>query len=349
MNTFIDFRSDTVTLPSDEMRRVIGAAVVGDDCYGEDPAALELEAHCANLFGKESAVFLPSGTMTNQVAVKVHTRPGDEVITGDDYHINYFESAQTSVLSSVCLNTVPTNEGLLTPADVERAIAKKYRGPSTSHARLLFLENTVCSAAGFTFAPEDIGRLWNFSQDHGIRVHIDGARILNACVKTGADPLEFGKVTDTVSICFAKGLGCPFGAVLVGGGDVIKRARKFRKWLGGGLHQAGFMASAATYILKSGWRDSLAADHARAEAMVQSVRSHRPDLHVQYGGTNIIMISTTGTGLSAADVVARARELGLLLFPWGPQVVRLVTHNSLDQAAMDAGLGILLRSFEPKA
>lgn len=337
----IDLRSDTLTLPTASMRSVIWTAPVGDDCYGEDPVVEALEVRCAALFGKDAALFLPTGTMTNQIAVKAHTDPGDEVITEQGYHLNFFESAQVSVLSGVCLNPCATEAGLLTPRDVEQAIARKFRGANYAQPRLLFLENTVSASCGIAYSPSDLARIQAFAGDNGLAVHLDGARILNACALYAVEPKAYGATVDSLSLCLAKGLGCPIGSVLLGSAAFIAKARVLRKWFGGAMHQAGFMAAAGLHALAQDWRAALVRDHAHAEALADGLRARLPPRQVRYHGTNMVMLSTSGTGLTGKMAAARAQELGLLVFPWAPEVIRLVTHQNFQEASLAPAVDIL--------
>lgn len=340
-STAIDLRSDTLTLPTESMRSVMRLAPVGDDCYGEDPSVQELEVRCAAMFGKESALLLPTGTMSNQVAVKAYTSPGDEVITEQGYHLNFFESGQVSVFSGVCLNPCATETGLLAPRDIEQAIARKFRGPLYAQPRLLFLENTVSNSCGIAYAPADIERLSGLGRSIGLDVHLDGARILHACIRYGVEPRRFGATVDSLSLCLAKGLGCPIGSVLLGSSALISKARVLRKWFGGAMHQAGFIAAAALHALSQDWRTMLASDHAHAEDLARSLQAKLPAQQVQYRGTNMVMVSTAGTGLTGKMAAASAQEKGLLVFPWGPEVIRLVTHQNFPGTSVAPAVEVL--------
>jgi threonine aldolase len=337
----MDLRSDTLTLPSEAMRSIMCLAPVGDDCYGEDPSVRELELRCAAMFGKESALLLPTGTMSNQIAVKAYTSPGDEVITEQGYHLNFFESGQVSVFSGVCLNPCATETGLLAPQDIEHAIARKFRGPLYAQPRLLFLENAVSNSCGIAYAPTEIEWVSELARSNGLDVHLDGARILHACIRYGVEPKRFGETVDSLSLCLAKGLGCPMGSVLLGSAAFVSRARVLRKWFGGAMHQAGFIAAAALHALAQDWRTTLARDHAHAEVLASGLKARLPAHRVQYRGTNMVMVSTSGTGLTGKLAAALAQERGLLVFPWGAEVIRLVTHQNFPETSLAPAIEIL--------
>lgn len=334
----IDLRSDTLTTPSIEMRRAMANAVVGDDCYGEDSTVQKLERVVADLFGKESALFMPTGTMSNQVALRIHTRPGDEVLTDAAYHIAYFESAQSSDLAGVMLNTCSSPRGVLDIETLERQIATKPRGGNYAQVRLIWLENSISGCGGVVFPLPRLREISSFARTSGYHLHIDGARIFNAAIAEGQPFHAYGECCDTISICFAKGLGAPFGAALLGSAEQIREAKRFRKWYGGALHQSGIMAAGALYALEHNI-SRLAEDHSNARRLALLL-GHSPLLHVSTPDpeTNMVYFNLRHDQITAAQFARECAREGVLLFPWTGDVVRAVTHlgitdNDIARAA----------------
>ncbi len=243
----IDLRSDTVTRPSDEMRRVMAGAEVGDDVYGEDPTVNRLQERVARLLGKEEALFVPSGTMGNQISIKVHTQAGDELIAERDAHIFQYETGGAAFLSSVQVHTVQGERGILTAGHVREAIRPEiYYMPRT---RLICLENTHNRAGGSIYPLRVIEEIEALAREQKLKMHLDGARLWNACVATGISPATYAGFFDSVSVCLSKGLGAPVGSVIAGSKDFIDSARHYRKIFGGGMRQAGILAAAGLYAL----------------------------------------------------------------------------------------------------
>lgn len=326
---FIDLRSDTLTRPNSSMLDAMRSARVGDDCYGEDPTVRELELYCAEYFGTEAALFMPSGTMSNQVAIRALTNPGDEVLLDAASHVNFFESAQTSSFSQVNLNVIQAKTGLLTPEEVDEAIATKARWSDTYAVhRLLVLENSINGRGGRIYTPEQTAALVATARRHQLLTMLDGARLMNACVATGRSPRLYCQAFDAVSVCFAKGLGAPFGSVLLGSRDVMLSARRYRKWFGGALHQAGYMAAAALFAIRNNV-ERLAEDHAAARLLASRL-DDLPFIHVSKPETNIVLIDVTDLGITAADLVARAQQASVGLMAWTPQLVRAVTSMNVS-------------------
>ncbi len=325
-----DLRSDTITKPRPEMLDFMVQAPVGDDCYGDDPTVNELQQECASMFGKEAALFTCSGTMSNQLALKAHTQPGDEIILEKNYHINFFESGPSAHLAQIVLNPVHTEDGVLTPALIEDAINAKPRSPIYSNPRLICLENTIAYYGGKIFPFAVLGAIRTFALKKDMKVHMDGARILNACVATGISPEEYAKCADTVSLCFAKGLGAPFGSILMGDEETINRAKMFRKWYGGGLHQAGFMAAGALYGLRNAW-PRLQDDHAKSRLLNNLLKQSEFSFPVSENvDTNIVIFDIKKTSLSAPEFVHHMETRGVCLFPWLGSQVRAVTHQDVS-------------------
>jgi threonine aldolase len=330
----IDLRSDTLSLLTPEMRKAMAEAEVGDELYGGDPTTQRLERHCAELFGKEAALFTTSGTLSNQIAVRVHTAPGDEIITDTKYHINFYESAATAGLSGVALNTVDSPDGVLTPELFRFALQRKKRAPQCAAPALVCLENTVNFHSGRVVSLDSLRALRDDTLAAGLATHIDGARLANACVASGASLTEFADTADTVSMCFAKGLAAPFGSILVGPADLIEKAAAHRMSYGGGMHQSGVMAAAALYALRH-HVERMAEDHDNARLLCKLLSDH-PAFGVEPDAvqTNILVVDISGTGLSAAEFVRAAGEAGVLLAEWTATSFRAVTRLGLDETAI---------------
>ena len=262
----IDLRSDTITQPTAAMRQAIATAAVGDDVFGDDPTVNALEAYVAELLGKEAAVFMPSGTMTNQIALRVHTEPGDEVILESEAHIYYYEGGAPAALSGVSCRLVKGDRGIFTAVDMRQVLR-----PEDSHfpkTKLVCLENTHNRGGGKIFPLTEIEAIAQVCREQNLPLHLDGARFWNACVATGISEAEYAKPFDTVSVCFSKGLGAPVGSALLGSREIMARARRFRKMFGGGMRQAGMIAAGALYGLKY-QRDRLVEDHVNAKFLAE--------------------------------------------------------------------------------
>lgn len=325
----VDLRSDTVTRPSAAMREAMARAEVGDDVYGEDPTARALEERVAHECGKEAALFVPSGTMGNQLALMSLTRPGDEVVIGEGAHCAFYESGAGAVLSGVQFQ-VAGRGGLFSAAELREAIKPDlYVHP---HSSLVALENTHNRAGGRVFPQGDVAQIAAAARERGLSVHIDGARIWNASVATGLPVSALLAPADTASVCFSKGLGAPVGSALVGPREVIGRAHRFRKMLGAGMRQVGVLAAAALHALEHN-KPLLVEDHRRAKALAEAV-SKAPGvaLDLRAVETNIVRIDMPG--LDAALVAERARARGVLVSPVGPYTLRAVLHLDVDDAAI---------------
>ena len=325
----VDLRSDTVTKPSRAMREAMLSAVVGDDVYGEDPTVIELERRTAALLGKESALFVPSGTMSNQIALLVHTRPGDEVVIGEGAHIAFYESGAGAALAGVQFATAGSG-GLFDADDLTAAVKPKadYH-PRTS---LVCLENTHNRAGGRIFPQTSAEAIALCARGFGLGAHLDGARLWHAALVTGQTEAALATPFDTVSVCFSKGLGAPVGSALVGSRDAISTARRFRKMLGGGMRQVGILAAGALFALEH-QRARLSLDHDSARelgrilAQVNGVRVIAPE-------TNIVSVALPGW--HASRVVEAARTRGVLVNATGKDTLRAVTH--LDVSLSDVRL-----------
>jgi threonine aldolase len=323
-----DLRSDTVTQPTPAMRAAMAAAAVGDDVYGEDPSAQRLEEQVADLLGKEQALFVPSGTMGNQIALLVHAARGDEVIVGEGSHCAWFESGAGAAWAGVQF-AVAGRGGLFGASELIEAIKPPlYHFPRT---RLVVVENTHNRAGGKIFPQADVVEIARTARAHGLGLHLDGARIWNASVATGLEPRALAAPFDTLNVCFSKGLGAPVGSAFVGSRDHVRAARRFRKMLGGGMRQVGVLASAASFALEH-HRERLSDDHRAARLFADALRD-APGFEVPATiETNIVQLSLTQG--DAADFARRAAELGVLLNATGKLTLRAVTH--LDISIEDA-------------
>ncbi len=325
----IDLRSDTVTRPTPAMREAMANAEVGDDMVGEDPTVNRLEARMRELFGKEAAVFACSGTQSNQMGVWAHCTAGDELLAEQTSHIGNYEAGAPAALSGVSVRTIAGECGRLDIEHLEQA----WR-PIDQHfspTRLLSLENPTNLGGGRTYPLEQLQRVGQWAREHGWKVHLDGARLFNACVATGDSPADIGKCTDTISICFSKGLGCPMGSVLLGSSETIGRARRARKLFGGALRQAGIVAAAAVYALDH-HVDRLAEDHDLARlfaAEVATIDGVSVDLDTVE--TNLVFFELDPDRGPAESLVKRLGERGVRLYDLGPRLLRACMHLDLDR------------------
>ncbi len=330
----IDLRSDTVTLPSDAMRRAIAEAPVGDDVFGEDPSVLRLEAMAAERTGKEAAVFVASGTMSNLVAIMSHCDRGDEAIAGSEAHILHYEVAGAAAVAGVQLRAA-TNDAR-GRFDIDE-VAALVRGQNVHFPRtaLLCLENTQNRCGGAVIPVEHVEDLAALAHAHGVRVHIDGARIFNAAVAAGMPVADLAASADSIGFCLSKGLGAPVGSVLCGPAAFIARARKMRKMLGGGMRQAGIIAAAGVYALDH-MVDRLADDHDNAQALARGL-AELPmiDLDPASVETNIVIFRVRGDWL---DFARGLKESGVLASVYGERTLRMVTHYGIGRADVDEAL-----------
>jgi threonine aldolase len=329
--TLVDLRSDTVTRPGPTLRRVMAEAEVGDDIYGEDPSARRLEEAVAERLGKEAALFVPSGTMGNQIALKLHCRPGDTVLCGQHAHLFLYESGAAGALAGV--QPVHVGVGGLFDADdleVARVPAGAYY---MSRLGLVALENTHNRAGGRVWPEGAVEAVAAWARAEGLPVHLDGARLWNAAVARGTTPAALAAPADTVSVCFSKGLGAPVGSALVGSSEAIEEARRIRKMLGGAMRQVGVLCAAARHCLDH-HVDRLAEDHARAqrlhEGLADLVEAPPPE-------TNILVLTVP----DAVGLAARLKARDVLVGAMGPRILRLVTHLDVDDDAIDRALAAL--------
>lgn len=334
----IDLRSDTVTQPTADMRAAIAAAPVGDDVFGEDPTVIALQERAATLLGTEAALYVPSGTMANQIAILAHTRPGDDVLVGEFAHSYLYESGGGGAIAGVQFSVLGRG-GLFTAADVRAAIH-----PPDHHfapTSLIIAENSHNRSGGTVFPLEELRAIRAVADEHGLAFHIDGARLLNAAVASGTPPATYGGVAHSLSLCLSKGLGAPVGSVIAGSRALVARAHRYRKMLGGGMRQAGIIAAAGLYALEH-HVERLAEDHARARAFAEGVATI-PGLRIDPARvhTNIVVFEVEPGPLSAAQVAATATARGLAFMSLGPTNCRAVFHLHIGDDDVARGLEIL--------
>jgi threonine aldolase len=342
---FIDLRSDTVTKPTPEMRKFMANAEVGDDIYGEDPTVIELQEEVADLLGKEAALYCPSGCMTNQIALNILTEEGDEVILEEHAHIYNYETAAPSILSRVQLHTVrAADNGVLSVDEVRDAIREDaYYMPIS---RLLIIENTLNRAGGRIYPLQRVKELSEFARSRGLYRHLDGARLWNACVATGATPEQYAEHFETVSVCFSKGLGAPVGSAICGSKELITKARKIRKIWGGGMRQAGIIAAGALYAMRNN-RERLTEDHVKAKLIAEIVADGAKGIKVHPGEveTNIILMEV-GSFEGVTKAVSELKEHGVLISRGNNTSIRAVTHLDVSHTDCERAGHIIADYFK---
>ncbi len=318
----IDLRSDTVTRPTPGMLQFMFAAKVGDDVYKEDPSINELQQKAAAMFGKEAGLFCPSGTMTNQSAIKAHTQPGDEVICDTSAHIFNYEGGGMAFNSGVQAKLLNGINGIFKANQVEEALHPQADWlPRTS---LVCIENTSNRGGGSYYRLQDVKEIAEVSHKNNLALHLDGARIFNALAETSESPLEYGKLCDSISVCFSKGLGAPVGSVILGSNEFIGKARRVRKLFGGGMRQGGYLAAAAIYALDN-HIGRLKEDHKRAKTLAKVLQNKSIVSDMLPVATNII-IFTLSNAITAEQFVQALHKHDILVSATGKQTVRLVTH-----------------------
>jgi len=339
----IDLRSDTLTQPSQQMREAMAQAAVGDDVFGEDPTINRLQEVMADLTGKEAALFVSSGTQANQIAINVHTQPGDEVICEANAHIYNYEAGAPALLSGVQLHPIKGQYGVLDPEDVEAAIRPTdHHFPQT---RLIELENTHNRWGGTVYPLSAIKKIKKIARKHKLRMHLDGARLWNAAVATGKAIEDLAKPFDSVSMCFSKGMGAPVGSVICGSQKFINRAHRFRKIYGGGMRQAGILAAGALYAIEHNF-SRLAEDHKRARSLAKSI-NQIPGfvVNLQTVQTNIVIIDTSLSRKSAPEIVGELAEHGVYMLAFAPTRIRAVTHLHISDTDIEQTIAIMSKLF----
>jgi threonine aldolase len=340
----IDLRSDTVTKPSPAMRQAIAQAEVGDDVFEDDPTVNRLEEMVAEILGKERALFVPSGTMANEVAIKSWTKPGDEVVLEADSHIYNYEVGAPSVLCGVQLHTLEGKRGVLTVGQIlDQVRPPDIHIPSTA---LICLENTHNRAGGTIYPIDEIKRIREATKPLGIKMHLDGARLWNATIATGIPLDRYAGYFDSVSVCLSKGLGAPIGSLVCGNADFIKLARRNRKMFGGGMRQVGIIAAAGIYAIENNF-NRLIDDHRNAKALAQGL-SEIPKISVDLESvqTNIVVIDITESRMEVGEVLKKLKEQGVLAVPFGRNKIRCVTHLDVDRGDVNKAIEVFKEVFE---
>lgn len=330
MNHVVDLRSDTLTRPTAAMRQAMADAPVGDDVFGEDPTVNELQRRVAALCGKEAALFVASGTMSNQIAINAHTQPGDEVICEYGCHIFNYEGGAPALLSGVQVHPLPGHRGVLTAEQIRAAIR-----PYDHHfaqTKLIEIENTHNRAGGAIFPLDEIQRIHHLAQEQHLKMHLDGARLWNAHIATGISIKEWSFYFDSISLCFSKGLGAPIGSILVGSADFIDRAHRYRKIYGGAMRQVGIIAAAAIYALDY-HVERLEDDHKRAHQIALKLLELGVLVDLEATQTNIVIADFKNLKRSAQEVASALSKNNVLAIPVSPTRIRFVTHLDIDDNA----------------
>jgi threonine aldolase len=341
--TYIDLRSDTVTRPSPGMREAMMNAEVGDDVFGEDPTVNRLQERMATLFGKERALFVPSGTMGNEICIKVLTEPGDEVIVEEDSHVFIYETAAPSILSAVQMKTLPGRNGMISFEDIERAIRPQaYYLPRT---KLICLENTHGRSGGAILPLKQIEQISGYARSRNIRLHLDGARLWNASVATGISMRDYGRYFDTLSVCFSKGLGAPIGSMILGDERIVESARRYRKIFGGGMRQVGILAAAANYALEHNV-DRLREDHDKAKMFGKMLSGIQTFSLVNSNvETNMVIINIQQTEKTQNEILNLLKINGILMTPEGHNSIRAVMHLDVSEAEVKEAADKIVKIF----
>jgi threonine aldolase len=344
MTSPIDLRSDTVTRPSQAMREAMASAPVGDDVYGDDPTVNSLEERVAAMFGKEAGVFTPTGSLANQLAIRILVAPGEELIAETNSHIVRAELGAAAVFSGITTRTWPAKNGLLIAKDA-LDIARPNSGPYLVSTTAIAVENTHNFGGGTIQPLDEIKALRKGADELGLALHLDGARIWNAHVASGVALNEYGKYFETISVCLSKGLGAPIGSVMLSTKDRVTKARIWRKRYGAGMRQVGLLAGAAHYALDHNI-SRLSEDHRRAKEIAIAIASIDASLiDPNTVETNIVGLDLSALPITAAELAARTKEAGLWISALGPKYARLVTHMDFDDAQCAQAIEILKRAL----
>ena len=334
----IDFRSDTVTKPTPGMLNAMMTAKIGDDVFGEDPSINELEKTSAEMFGMESALFCPSGTMTNQIAIRCHTQPGDEVICDESAHVYQYEGGGIALNSSASVKLLYGDRGRINASQVKTAV-NPNDDDHKARTSLVCLENTSNRGGGSCYDFEEIKKIRQVCTENSLSLHLDGARLWNALVAKNENPMQYGQVFDSISICLSKGLGCPVGSVLIGKKEIIKKGRRIRKVFGGGMRQAGFLAAAGTYALKNNI-ERLVDDHEHAKQIGKAISKSAIAKTVLPIETNIIIFETAET-TTASKIVEKLKQKQIYCYAITPDRVRLVVHLDITDEMVNTTIEII--------
>ncbi len=338
-----DFRSDTVTRPTPAMRAAMAAAAVGDDVWGEDPTVIELQDRLAELLGKEAALFVPSGTMSNLIGVRLHCRAGEAMICEAESHVYYYEQGGYAQVNGVTARPLQGQNGVLRIEQLEAL--PEHDDPHFPRTRLLCLENTHNRGGGRIQPYANVETLCGWARRRGLRTHLDGARLWNAAVASRVSPAQWSQHFDTVNVCFSKGLGAPVGSALAGPRDLIREAVRHRKVFGGGMRQAGILAAAALYALEH-HVDRLAEDHANARKLAAGLREF-PGVRLdpETVDTNLVYFHLEPGRLAALELVERLRGRGILMHETGPYSIRAVTHLNVTAADVQQAIDAVAAEF----
>ena len=314
----IDLRSDTVTRPTPGMLKAMVAAEVGDDVFESDPTVNKFQEKVAEMFGMEAGLFVPSGTMSNQLGIKVLTEPGDEILIDEKGHIFNYETSAASALSGVQVKTLKGKQGKLNSAVLENNVRGNFDWePKT---KVVCIENTTNKGGGVCYSKEELSEIKEFADDHNLAVHLDGARIWNAITTTGIEPAFFGNIADTISVCFSKGLGAPVGSMLLSTEKNIAKARRYRKMWGGGMRQVGLLAAAADYAVDNHW-SLLQEDHRRAREVAEVIKEcSKLSVDMDSLQTNILIFDVLEE--DAISAVGKLEKEGIVMIPFGPKTIR---------------------------
>jgi threonine aldolase len=337
MTDFVDLRSDTVTKPTPAMRKAMAEAEVGDDVFGEDPTVNALQEKVAKMLGKESAIFVPSGTMANQLAIKSHTQPGDEVIIEATSHPYNFEGGAAAALSGIQFYSLKGVRGILDASQVEEAVRPEdHHFPVT---RLICLENTHNRGGGSIYPIEKMAAIYRLAKSKSLLLHLDGARLWNASVAKGIDPKEHAQWADSVSVCLSKGLGAPIGSLVAGSKIFIDRVHRFRKMFGGGMRQVGIIAAAGIYALDH-HIERLKEDHQNAKRLALGLQKFKGvSVDPEHVETNIVILDVANTGMVAPQVAELMKKERIPIHAFGRTQIRLVTHLDVSSEDIEVALG----------
>lgn len=334
---FIDFRSDTVTKPTPAMLEAMMTAPVGDDVFGEDPSINKLENLISSMFGMEASLFCPSGTMTNQIAIKCHTQQGDEVVCDENSHVYQYEGGGIAFNSGASVRLLHGDRGRFTAEQVKAAINPD--DPHRAHTSLVCLENTSNRGGGSCYDFEEIKKIQQVCRENNLKIHLDGARLFNALVAKNETAGQYGQVFDSISICLSKSLGCPVGSLLLGKKDLIKKARRVRKVFGGGMRQAGFLAAAGIYALQN-HVDRLKEDHEHAKKIAAAIQKKSFVKMILPVETSIIIFELDNS-ITAQSLVAKMKEKNVLGYAIAPNRIRLVVHLDITPEMIDRTIEII--------
>jgi threonine aldolase len=336
----IDLRSDTMTRPTPAMREAIARADVGDEQYGEDPTVLELERRTAAFLGHEAAVFVPTATMANQIALRILSRPGDELLAEESAHVLLYEQGGPAVFSGLVTRALPGRHGTFAPEQVRGAV-RDWRSGHMPRTRVVSIENTHNSSGGRTWSLEQIEGIVEACRDHDLLLHLDGARLVNAAIALGVPAAEIGRRADVVTLCLSKGLGCPLGALVAGSAELMVAARRGKHLFGGAMRQAGIVAAAGVYALEH-HVDRIADDHARALRLAQGWAAAGLPVDPSQTETNFVHIDVSPLALSANDAIARAEAAGVGISETvHPTIVRALTHLDISDDDIERAIEIV--------